>query len=538
MPNVAGNSSSRPILIACYPPPTGGDLAGAEPSTDTATPEQSFCGGIEETRETAVGPTTRALHRRGVRFMRAVVSSHLPKPVGRQKEVLVLPAEGHTVVLGTAGSGKTTLAIHRSIHLADPATDHGGLTLLLTFNKCLVAYLQALAGSLGRVEVRTYHHFARGYLDSLGMMRWGAIASPDEVERYCAAAIAAVKSQGVSNPVLDRPMKFIVEEFRWLAHNGISSAADYVAAERVNRAGTRVARGDRPAVFSAYAAYLTEREAQGKLHDWDDLASAVLEQLSTDIRPRMYRHVVVDEGQDFSPQMIRSLAAAIPADGSLTFFGDMAQQIYGNKISWRSAGLSVGQVWNFEENYRNTKQISQLALAISQTPFYHGVADIVVPKAPIADGPLPALVECNSEQQELQFVARQAQLRARTGTVAVLFQDREQERRFTPLLSISGTRLHRDLKQWNWGPGLFYGTYHSAKGLEFDAVYLPHLSSAKMPHPNDVAAFDFAEAAAMDVKRLYVGVTRARSTLVLTYSGELSPLVPTALELMQRSKQP
>ena len=45
----------------------------------------------------------------------------LPTPVGRQREVLYLPADGHTVVLGTAGSGKTTLAILRSLELSSPS---------------------------------------------------------------------------------------------------------------------------------------------------------------------------------------------------------------------------------------------------------------------------------------------------------------------------------------------------------------------------------------------------------------------------------
>jgi DNA helicase IV len=80
------------------------------------------------------------------------MTAMLPRPVGRQKEVLALPAAGHTVVLGTAGSGKTTLALHRAAYLANPATDHAGRTLLVTFNKCLVAYLQALGGRLGNVE--------------------------------------------------------------------------------------------------------------------------------------------------------------------------------------------------------------------------------------------------------------------------------------------------------------------------------------------------------------------------------------------------
>lgn len=42
----------------------------------------------------------------------------LPQPKGKQLEVLDLKPEGHNVVLGTAGSGKTTLAIYRAIYLA------------------------------------------------------------------------------------------------------------------------------------------------------------------------------------------------------------------------------------------------------------------------------------------------------------------------------------------------------------------------------------------------------------------------------------
>ena len=52
----------------------------------------------------------------------------LPIPIGRQREVLCLPAKGHFVILGTAGSGKTTLAILRSAYLSDPSTDHHGKT--------------------------------------------------------------------------------------------------------------------------------------------------------------------------------------------------------------------------------------------------------------------------------------------------------------------------------------------------------------------------------------------------------------------------
>ena len=59
----------------------------------------------------------------------------LPIPIGRQRDVVALLPEGHFVVLGTAGSGKTTMAVHRAAHVANPSTDHGGPTLLVTFNR-------------------------------------------------------------------------------------------------------------------------------------------------------------------------------------------------------------------------------------------------------------------------------------------------------------------------------------------------------------------------------------------------------------------
>ena len=38
---------------------------------------------------------------------------------GKQAEVMALPVTGHTVVLGTAGSGKTTIALQRAIFLSN-----------------------------------------------------------------------------------------------------------------------------------------------------------------------------------------------------------------------------------------------------------------------------------------------------------------------------------------------------------------------------------------------------------------------------------
>jgi superfamily I DNA/RNA helicase len=463
----------------------------------------------------------------------------LPRPVGRQKEVLALPAAGHTVVLGTAGSGKTTLAIHRAAYLANPATNHGGRTLLVTFNKCLVEYLKALGPGLRNVEVRNYHHFARGYLANRGKMAQNAIATPQLAATYGQQAIGAVKTAGWTAATFDRPIQFLVEEFQWISQNGLHSADEYVDAEEQERMGARVPHAERAAVFAAYEHYRALRNAAGKPYDWDDLAQTVVSEFSSDGDARYYKHVIIDEGQDFSPVMLQSLAAAIPSEGSLTFFGDMAQQIYGHKISWRSAGLDVRDrdIWKFEQNYRNTKQIAQLALAIAKSSHYRGIVDLIEPKSPTADGPLPALVGFKTEAEELKFVASLAQKLAETGTVAVLFRDRELEQVLPRLVSVTPTRLHRDVNIWPRGPGLFYGTYHAAKGLEFDSVLVPFASSERLPHPPDVTTFGADDASARNTKLLYVAVTRAKANLVLTHSGAPTSLLPVTAGLLQRSQR-
>lgn len=458
----------------------------------------------------------------------------LPQPVGRQREVLYLDANGHTVVLGTAGSGKTTLAIHRAAYLADSSLDHGGPTLLLTFNKCLVAYLNGVSGGIANVDVRNYHKFARGYLHSRGKMGFDSICGPAQKKAFCRQAIQQVKN-GISHaPILDRPIQFIVDEFAWLAQNGIRTAVDYCEEERIGRAGARAVRAQRPILFRAYEEYLAIRSSHGKRYDWDDLAQTVATEFAADDGGRRYRHVVVDEGQDFSPVMLRSLVAAIPEDGSLTFFGDMAQQIYGNRLSWRAAGLSIKKVWEFTENYRNTRQIARLALAIAETEHFRGTSeDLVEPSAPTADGTMPVLARFPSKEEEISFVAKLAQERAQTGTVAVLFRDRASEGHLERLVSPGAKRLHGEMSQWSSEPRLYYGTFHAAKGLEFDTVIVPFASDANLPHPPDIESYGDDEAIARDAKLLYVAVTRARAVLVFTYHGVPTAILPRGAELLK-----
>ena len=398
----------------------------------------------------------------------------LPTPVGRQKEVLVLPGTGHHAILGTAGSGKTTLAILRSAYLADRRTPHSGTTLLVTFNRALVTYLRHLQDRrMSNITVENYHTFARGYLNYRGKMSRNGICSPDERKALIAHALGTVSAAG-PNALFSRRIEFFSEEIKWMEQHGIYTQDAYLDAERVGRRGARVERKARSLIFQIFSEYRSMRRAAGKLYDWDDLATAVSEELDTDSSPRLYRHIVIDEGQDFSPEMIRSLSKAIPGNGSLTFFADMAQQIYGRRMSWRSAGLNIGTPWNFKENYRNSKQIAKLALAISKMPYFQDISDLVEPTAPTAEGPPPTLVKFGIKADEVAFVGTQVRDLFKTQSVAVLLRDRNDEAAVTPHLPSHSIRLHRDLNTWQSGRAVYYGTYHSAKGLEFDAVRYCH----------------------------------------------------------------
>jgi len=350
---------------------------------------------------------------------------NLPTPVGRQVEVLHLPATGHFVVLGTAGSGKTTLATLRAVYLADPSTDHAGRTLLLTFNKALVAYLRHLQAQLVlNITTENYHTFARGYLNSRGRMATNGICDSHRREALIANAVQTVAARYTRQALFQLPPDFFFDEIKWISDHGLFSRDDYLVAERSGRDGRPLNRLRRAAVFDVFEEYLTRREILGLPYDWDDLATAVCEELDRDSSPRRYRHVIIDEGQDFSPEMLRSLKKAIPPDGSLTFFGDAAQQIYGTRISWRSLGLSISNRWNFTQNYRNTRQIARLALAVSRMPYFNGIPDIIEPVAPMADGPLPTLVHFRSRDDEVDLVVEQSARLSRTRSVAILLRNR------------------------------------------------------------------------------------------------------------------
>jgi superfamily I DNA/RNA helicase len=443
--------------------------------------------------------------------------------------------KGHQVVLGTAGTGKTVMAMLRSLHLASPSTPGYGPVLLVTYNNTLVTYLRHLRGGpASGVTVETYGKFARGYLHSRGAMPgWGGIVKAPQRRVLVSQAVDVVAENTSHSGLFERDLGFFLDELEWLSGMGVASLDEYTDLERHGRK-VPLSSAHRRTVWRILETYRSLRAASGPLYDWYDVATAVRTELSSDHTPRRYRHIVIDEGQDLSPEAIRSLVDAVDPEGSVTFFGDYAQQIYGQDLSWRACGLLVSRVERFQDNYRNTAEIARLAIAMSNMPAFGGdPADLVEPRAPTAAGPRPALVRCGTEADQISVIHRLAKDRGQAGTVAILARTWAAARRAS--LGLDVRNLHPDMAFWDPTPGIYCGAYHSAKGLEFDAVLMPFCNDNRVPHPEVVRAFGEEEAAAREAKLLYVAVTRARMDLVVTYSSKLTRLLPPDDDLWDRT---
>lgn len=460
----------------------------------------------------------------------------LPTPEGKQIEVLDLKPEGHNVILGTAGSGKTTLAIYRSIYLAK--LDSQERVMLVTFNTTLVKYLDAIVGESipSNLDVRNYHKFARGYLASKGLMpRWNGIVSgmedgDNKKLLLVRKALGNIVIFNGVNSTLKRDETVFLEEISWIEKMGIRSLDEYEKIERIGRMDTRIKRENRKYFFMVYEEYLKIRCSEGYLYDWEDLAQFVYEELVKDSNDRMYKHIVIDEGQDLSPMMIKSLVRAIPKNGSFTFFGDMAQQIYGSRLSWREAGLNIAKnkIWYFDRNYRNSKQIAEFAISISNSKYYENREDLVNPVLPSASSPLPAIIEFENETEELKWMANFAIQNCSNQSIAILMRNREYVDKVEKILKEkhnSPQVLKNKMGYLNLDAKISIGTYHSAKGLEFDTVLLPYCSCEYIPSEDRIKASESRdEALKEEAKLVYVAITRAKRGLIISYTGEKTEL--------------
>jgi superfamily I DNA/RNA helicase len=356
------------------------------------------------------------------------------------------------------------------------------------------------------------------------------ILNPDKKAYYIEQAIETLKTQHPAESTLRRPKEFFIDEITFIQRFGFTDVTAYNDAERIGRASANIKRENRKWIFDVYQKYITLRDETGQKYDWDDLAFYVHAELQEDNTKRRYTHIIVDEGQDFSPMMIKSLVDAVADDGSFTFFGDVAQQIYGSRLSWRDSGINADRIWRFDVNYRNTATITAFARDITKSKYWRRDKDMIEAVTRIAEGPKPILVKFSSKEREMSWVTKQAIVSGSASSTVIICRNRSDIDLFNHMLTNKGcvvTEIDKDAHKFAHTKTVYLTTFHSAKGLEFDNVFIPYLTSDKLPDTDVVAnAVSENEAYADEIKLLYVAVTRSKYGLYMTYSGTLSPLFP------------
>lgn len=463
---------------------------------------------------------------------------------GKQQEILNLPYDGHGVVCGVAGSGKSFCAIKRA-EFIEAVTNKK--VLILSYNNSLINYMKDISGiKSSNIDLTTYHKFATNCMRNNKLLGYNDILSSDkEVEKLIDKAIENTIEKEGDITTLKRKL-FLKDEIKWMQHFGALTKDVYEHIDRVGRGNANLRKVDRKYVFSVYEEYVKLRSEKGHKYDWDDLAYYFNNLLCNQNIEPQYGCIIIDEGQDFSPMMIKSIVNYINDKGSVLYLGDRGQQIYGKgNMSWKNLGLKIRKVYTLDENHRNTKQIEKLANIIREN-LNLDIEDGIVSLNSITNGPKPKIVSLESKENEDKYIINLLKEYENNGSTCIIFRKNKEVINFIETLNTNNIypiQIDKNTTAFNVTNGIFIGNYHSVKGLEFDNVIIARCSNSiledvnKIPdkikkelNESELDAYQ-KEQGELLAKLIYVAITRAKTNLVITTSDELISIIPRDTEI-------
>ena len=436
----------------------------------------------------------------------------------KQRSLKEWKTRGPMNITGAAGTGKTVVLMHRAVFLARGLEDTKERVLVTTYTTNLSVTIKDLVGKLGpsvadRIEVTNLHSLARTICSRSG---WKGRIAEDEDLQIIWDEVWNDPSLGelpMSQSEMRNEFELIIDP------NGIDNEDAYLTTVRSAR--PRISRKQRRSawtVFNAVLRGLKKRSLltfEGAIHE----ARLAAEQKNFP----GYRHVLVDEVQDFSLEALKLIRALSPIGEELSdplcTVGDGHQRIYRQRVPLSRAGIKiVGRSRRLKINYRTSEQIRRYAQHILQGLAIDDLDEgttTTVGDHSVFKGPEPVVRKCSSNKEEADAIVEWVK--------ALLDRDEPlatHEICVTPNKSHIRTALEsasiktfplkpREMDPGSDEPGIRLGTMKRIKGLEFKAVALA--CSAKTDAMNDLA-----NAELRDRCERYVAATRAREQLLVT----------------------
>ncbi len=441
-----------------------------------------------------------------------------------QRESVERDYGGPARISGTAGTGKTIVALHRAVHLA--GANRAARVLLTTYSDTLANALRTkLRHLIGnephlaeRVEVHALNTIAlRLFQLNLGPV---AVASPETIHQLLQEASTVVEGQKFSLHFLTTEWGDIVDAWQ------LNSWEAYRDVARLGRK-TRLPERQREILWRVFER-VREGLQQRSLMTYAGLFSRLAAHLATSQHPP-FHYVVVDEAQDLSVPQLRFLAA-LGADhpNSLFFAGDLGQRIFQQPFSWKALGVDIrGRSRTLRINYRTSHQIRAQAdrLLGSQVTDVDGNTEDRRGAVSVFNGPAPDIQVLDTLAAETTAVGAWLEARTTEGVLphemGVFVRSAAQLERAAAAVNAAGLSYKvLDDHVETTTRYVSISTMHLAKGLEFRVVAVMACDDEVIPLQSRIAAVtddsDLEEVYNTERHLLYVACTRARDHLLVT----------------------
>jgi hypothetical protein len=441
-----------------------------------------------------------------------------------QRQLVERSYAGPARVSGSAGTGKTIVALHRAVTLARRHPE--ARVLLTTFSKALAnalkTRLQYLIGNepniAGRIEVRPVTGIAHEmYSAAFGQPN---IASSALLRELLRQAAAQVDGQRFTERFLFGEWSDVVDAWQlksWEAYRDVA---------RLGRK-TRIGGKQRETLWSIFERVRVGL-AQRNVVTWSDVFGRLTENISSGGK-RVFDFAVVDEAQDVGIAELRFLTAvgASRPDG-LFLAGDLGQRIFQQPFSWKSLGVDIrGRSYTLRINYRTSHQIRNHAdrLLPPELADVDGNTESRRGTVSVFNGVDPVIETFADPDQEAAAVGRWLADRIAEGMppheIGIFVRASGQLRRTRAAVKTAGAAAVELSDKTETAQGrISIGTMHLAKGLEFRAVAIMACDDEVIPLQerieNVADEADLEEVYNTERHLLYVACTRARDHLLVT----------------------